>query len=103
MFWWQCVGDHRAGGWGSFSAEDISSPACTQTGALPPCTAQTAGGADEDHGQCGNLLHAAHAFHLHIQVQTTPTPSFNQLEPSLLHSATNTIANLDSLIMNYMN
>lgn len=62
------MGDHRAGGWGSVSAEDVSSPACAQTGALPPCTAQTACGPDEDHGQRGNILHAANAFHLHIQV-----------------------------------
>ena len=92
------MGDPRADGWWPFSAEDISSPACSQTGALPPFTAQTADGADEVHGQCGNILHAAHAFHLHVQVQTTPTPSFNQLEPGLLHNVPNTIANPDRII-----
>lgn len=66
VFLCQCMGDHWSCGWWSLSAEDFSSPEGAQTGALPPCPAQTAACPDEDHGQRGNILHATHALHLHI-------------------------------------
>ena len=64
----QRVGDRGRGRGRSVGVENLQASAGAEAGALPACAPEAAGGADEDHGQRGNLLHAAHALHLHIQV-----------------------------------
>lgn len=66
----QCVGDNVSVGWWLVSPANVSSAAGTEAGSLPACPEETAGGPDEDHGQCGHILHAADALHLHLQVST---------------------------------
>lgn len=66
----QCVGDNWPSGRWLVSPANISSAAGSEAGSLPARPAETTGGADEDHGQCGHILHAAHAVHLHFQVCT---------------------------------
>lgn len=60
------MGDNWSSGWWAVSPPHISSVAGLEACALPACPEETAGGADEDHGQRGHVLHAADAFHLYI-------------------------------------
>lgn len=62
------MGDRGSTGWRSVRAEDLPANAGAEAGPFHACPAETAGGADEDHGQRGHLLHAAHALYLHLQV-----------------------------------
>ena len=64
----QRVGDRGSAGWRPVSAENLPADAGAEAGPLHAGPAEAAGGADEDYGQCGHLLHAAHALHLHLQV-----------------------------------
>ncbi|KAF3687867.1 Voltage-dependent T-type calcium channel subunit alpha-1H [Channa argus] len=41
-----------------------------EAGPVPSCSEEAAGGADEDHGQCGYILHVAHALYIYIQILT---------------------------------
>lgn len=66
----QRVGDRGSAGWRSVGAEDLPADAGAEAGPFHASPAEAAGGADEDHGQCGHILHAAHAVHLHFQVCT---------------------------------
>lgn len=62
------MGNCRSAGWWSLRAEDVQADESTEAGPFHAGPAEAAGGADEDYGQCGHLLHAADAFHLHFQV-----------------------------------
>ena len=64
----QRVGDRGSAGWRPVGAEDLPADAGAEAGPVHAGPAEAAGGADEDHGQRGHLLHAAHALHLHLQV-----------------------------------
>lgn len=64
----QRVGDRGSAGWRSVGAEDLPADAGAEAGPFHASPAEAAGGADEDHGQRGHLLHAAHALYLHLQV-----------------------------------
>ncbi len=64
----QRLGDRGSAGWRSVGAEDLPADAGAEAGPFHAGPAEAAGGADEDHGQRGHLLHAAHALHLHLQV-----------------------------------
>ena len=68
FFFGQRVGDRGSAGWRPVSAEDLPADAGAEAGPLHAGPAEAAGGADEDHGQRGHVLHAAHALHLHLQV-----------------------------------
>ena len=67
----QCVGDRGPAGRRPLRVENLPAHACAEAGALHAGAAETAGGADEDHGQRGHLLYAPHALHLHLQVSGT--------------------------------
>ena len=62
------MGDRGSAGRRSVCVEDLPADAGAEAGALHAGPAEAAGGADEDHGQRGHLLHAAHALYLHLQV-----------------------------------
>ena len=64
----QCVGDRGSAGRRPVGAADLPADARAEAGPVHAGPAEAAGGADEDHGQRGHLLHAAHALHLHLQV-----------------------------------
>lgn len=64
----QRVGDNRSVGRRLVSPADISVTAGAKAGPLPACPEETTGSADEDDGQCGHVLHAVDAVHLHFQV-----------------------------------
>lgn len=67
------MGDNWSSGRRLVSTANISSAAGSEAGSLPARPAETTGGADEDYGQRGHILHAADAVHLHIQVCNTQT------------------------------
>lgn len=62
------MGDRGSAGWRSVGVEDLPADAGAEAGPVHASPAEAAGGADENHGQCGHLLHAAHALYLHLQV-----------------------------------
>lgn len=62
------MGDNRSVGWRLVSSADIPVIAGSKAGPLPARPEETTGGADEDDGQRGHILHAVDAVHLHIQV-----------------------------------
>lgn len=62
------MGDNRSVRRWLVSPADISVAAGAKAGPLPACPEETTRSADEDDGQCGHILHAADAVHLHIQV-----------------------------------
>lgn len=64
------MGDNWSSRWWAVSPANISSAACSEAGPLSARPEETTGGADEDDGQRGHVLHAADAFHLHFQVGT---------------------------------
>lgn len=64
----QCVGDRGSAGRWSVGAEDLPAHAGAEAGPFYAGPAKAARGADEDHGQCGHFLHAAHALYIHLQV-----------------------------------
>lgn len=65
----QRVRDRRPVGRRPVRAEDLPAAAGAEAGQVHAGAQETAGGPHEDHGQRGHLLHAAHAFHLHLQVR----------------------------------
>lgn len=67
----QCLGNYRSTGRRPVSAQDLSPNESIEVGPFHAGTAEAAGCADEDHGQCGHLLHAAYALHFHLQVSLT--------------------------------
>lgn len=70
------MGDCGATRWRFVSAEDLPPDAGVEAGPLHAGSPEAAGGADEDHGQCGHLLHAPYALHLHLQVPDKSCNSF---------------------------
>ena len=64
----QCLGDCGPAGRWSVSTPDLPVDASAEARPFHASSAEAAGGADEDHGQCGHLLHAAHALYLYLQV-----------------------------------
>lgn len=62
--------DHRPGRRRPVGAEDLPPAEGHQAGTLHARAQTAAGGADEDDGQRGHVLHAAHAIHLHLQVRS---------------------------------
>ena len=67
-FFAQRVGDRGSARRRPVSAEDLPTDAGAEAGPFHAGPAEAASGADEDHGQRGHLLHAAHALYLHLQV-----------------------------------
>lgn len=65
----QRLGDRGPAGRRSVSSPDLPADACAEACPFHAGSAEAAGGADEDHGQRGHLLHAAHALHLYLQVR----------------------------------
>lgn len=64
------MGDCGSAGWWSVGAEDLPTDAGAEAGPFYAGPPEAACGADEDHGQRGHVLHAAHALHIHLQVGT---------------------------------
>lgn len=62
----QCVGDNWPSRRWAVSPANVSSATSSEAGSLPTRSEETTRSADEDNGQCGHLLHASHAFHLHF-------------------------------------
>ena len=62
------MGDRGPAGRWSVCVAYLQTDARVEAGALHACSAEAAGGADEDHGQRGHLLYATHALHFHLQV-----------------------------------
>lgn len=62
------MGDNWPVKWRLVSSADISFTAGAEAGPLPARIEETTCSADEDDGQCGHILHAVDAVHLHIQV-----------------------------------
>lgn len=91
------MGDSGGGGGGPVGAAYLPPAESFEAGAVPPRPEEAAGGADEDHGQRGHVLHVADALHIHFQVQYVFLPSskaapqvethkpklFSQLPPAL--------------------
>lgn len=71
------MGDNRSVRRWLVSPADISLAAGAKAGPFPARPEETTRSADEDDGQCGHILHAADALHLHVQVcmQNEPTLS----------------------------
>lgn len=64
----QCLWDSRPVRWRFVCVADVSSPKGAEAGQVHASSQETAGGLNEDNGQCGHLLHVTHALHLHFQV-----------------------------------
>lgn len=64
----QCVGDRGGSRRRLVGAAYLPPAKGSEAGAVPSCPEEATGGTDEDHGQCGHVLHATHALYIHIQV-----------------------------------
>lgn len=62
------MGDCGSAGWWSVGTEDLPVDAGAEAGPFHAGPAEAACGADEDNGQRGHFLHAAHALYIHLQV-----------------------------------
>lgn len=62
------MGDCGRGRGRPVGAAYLSPAESFEAGALPSCSEEATGGAHEDYGQCGHILHAVDALHFHIQV-----------------------------------
>lgn len=62
------MGDCWGGGRRPVGAADLPPAESSEAGPVPSGPEEAVGGADENNGQRGHFLHAADAFHLHLQV-----------------------------------
>lgn len=69
-FSFQCMWDCRAVWWWFVCAEDLQAVEGAEAGKVHASFEEAVGGPDEDNGQRGHFLHAAHALHLHLQVRS---------------------------------